>query len=188
MHIYSAMPVLLLMIFFAVTGLYLNHPEFDAGDVTNQKQTLTLPKQLSALPNWPEYYAQHSLLLLHWLDSEHNIRGVDFDIEWDDFDSLLILNLAGPNGSTVVEVLLEDREVLVDERQLSLLAMLNNVHRAKHVSGLWRLVSDLSAVCMLLFCFSGFWLVIMNKFERRNANIALVFGSSFFVLIILLMH
>ena len=187
-HIYSAMPVLLIMIFFAVTGIFLNHPDLDVGKVENKQHSIDLPQWVISLNSWDENYALHGLRILQWLDQAHGIRGVDFDLEWDDLDRLLIINLSGPNGSTLVEIFLEDSVAEVDQRELSTLAMLNNVHRAKHISGAWRFLSDLSAICMLLFCLSGFWLLLSNRMERRSANSTFALGSSLFLLIIYLMH
>ena len=182
-HIYSAFPVLFLMVFFSVTGLLLNHPDIEFGEIE-----LSLPKWASQLKDWPDNFASHSLLLLQWLDKEHDIRGVDFSSEWDEYDQLLILDLTGPNGSTVIEVFFDDQLIYIDNRKLSTVAMLNNLHRAKHVSHFWRLISDLSAICMLLFCISGFWLVIVNRLERLPANIAMLMGGSVFILSVYLMH
>lgn len=188
LHIYSALPVLALMLFFSVTGLLLNHPEFEVGEVENEMQEFALPEWAVELPNWPENFSSHSLLVLQWLDKEHGIRGVDFSTEWDEFDELLVLDLSGPNGSTVVEVFVSEQLVAVDKRKLSTVAMLNNLHRAKHVTGFWRALSDLSAICMLLFCLSGFWLVVVNRLERIPANIAMFVGTGVFVLAVYLMH
>ena len=187
-HIYSAMPVLLSMIFFAVTGIYLNHPDLNAGGVVSNQQSIALPEWGKSLDNWDENYPSHSLALLQWLDRDHDIRGVDFELEWDDFDKLLIINLSSPKGSTLIEVFVEDNLAEVDHRALSPLSMLNNVHRAKHVTGMWRFLSDLSAVCMLLFCLSGFWLMLSNRLNRTSANTSFLVGSGVFFLAIYLMH
>jgi len=187
-HIYSAIPVILLMLFFSVTGILLNHPEFEIGEVEENAKEVALPEWAITLPDWSEQYASHSLLLLQWLDTTHQVRGVDFAIEWDELDNVLILDLAGPNGNTLVEVFVEDALVLIDSRKLSTVAMLNNLHRGKHVTGLWRAVSDVSAVCMVLFCISGLWLVVINRLERVPANIALVVGSGMAIFAIFLMH
>jgi len=187
-HIYSALPVLLLIVFFSITGILLNHPELEVGEVDNQLTEISLPHWALEMPDWPKNYSSHSLVLLQWLDKEHDIRGVDFAIEWDEYDELLILDLAGPNGSTVVEVFIGQQIISIDQRKLSAFAMLNNLHRAKHVNGFWRAVSDISAVCMLLFCLSGFWLVVVNRLERVPANIAMLMGSSIFILAVFLMH
>ncbi|MEM6999208.1 MAG: PepSY-associated TM helix domain-containing protein [Pseudomonadota bacterium] len=187
-HIYSAAPVMLLMLFFAVTGLYLNHPELDDGEVITSQQTLPLPAW--ATGNWQSEGppARVVLDILHWLDSEHLVSGIDFSVEYDEMDNLLIIDLAGPDGSTLVEVFFGDATVAVDRRELSLLATLNNLHRAKHVSGFWRYLSDFSAICMLVFCISGCWLIAVNKLERTQTSAVLLSGCGLFAFAAFVLH
>lgn len=188
-HIYSAAPVLLLMFFFSVTGLYLNHPEVDEGSVVTSQHDLELPEwALEGVDEETGPPASVVLQLLHWLDTEHQISGIDFTVEYDDLDGMLIIDLAGPDGSTLVEVLFEDGVASVDRRKLSFLARLNNLHRAKHVSGFWVYLADFSAVCMLVFCFSGIWLIAVNKLERTRATLTLLMGCGIFVFTALILH
>ena len=99
-----------------------------------------------------------------------------------------ILPLDSPAGNTVIEVFVDQKKIHIDQRQLSVLAMLNNIHRAKHTTGLWLYLSDISAVAMMIFCLSGFWLVIINRLQRRPALAWFSGGSIFFVFVIYLMH
>ena len=187
-HIYSAAPVLLLMFFFAVTGLYLNHPDFDEGRVSNSRQELSLPPWAAGSRDESAPPADLVLRLLQWLDREHDISGIDLNTEYDDLDDILVIDLASPDGTTLVEVFFEDAIAAVDQRELSLLAKLNNLHRAKHVSGLWRYLSDFSAICMLLFSASGCWLLVRNRRERKRASIVLLSGCGLFLMTALVLH
>ena len=188
LHIYSAMPVLLLMLFFAITGIYLNHPDWDKTRSHKQQITVPAPSWLSNADNWENNYQQHGLRLLQWLDAQHNIRATKFEIEWDQYDRLLILTLDSPAGNTVIETTIDDALIAIDQRQLSTLAMLNNVHRAKHTTGLWLYLSDASAVAMVLFCLSGFWLVVINRLQRKPAIAWFSGGSALFIFVIYMMH
>lgn len=187
-HIYSAAPVLLLMLFFAVTGLYLNHPELDEGSVETGQEQLVLPEW--ALGDWSESGPPTTVVLelLHWLDTEHRVRGIDLTVEFDERDNLLLVDLAGPQGTTLVEVSFSDATVLVDRRELSLLATLNNLHRAKHVTGFWLYLSDFGALCMLVFCVSGLWLMAVNRLERVPASLAMMAGCGLFVFAVVVLH
>ncbi|MEM8661229.1 MAG: PepSY-associated TM helix domain-containing protein, partial [Pseudomonadota bacterium] len=187
-HIYSAASVLVSMLFFAVTGLYLNHPEFGEGSVATSQRNLELPAW--AMGQWDESGPPTSVVLdlLHWLDREHQVSGIDFAVEFDDLDNLLVIDLAAPDGSTLVEVFFDDSTVSVDERRLSLLATFNNLHRAKHVSGYWLYLSDFSAICMLIFCISGFWLMTVNKLRRTQASMVVFLGCGLFVFAALIVH
>jgi hypothetical protein len=188
LHIYSAMPVLLLMLFFAITGAFLNHPDWDQTRSHKQNVSVSSPQWLTNMENWDEDFQQHGLRLLQWLDVQHDIRATKFSIEWDDYDRLLILTLDSPAGNTVIEAMIDDAQIHIDQRQLSTLAMLNNVHRAKHTTGLWLYLSDASAVAMILFCLSGFWLVAINRLQRKSAIALFSGGSALFIFIIYMMH
>lgn len=188
LHIYSAMPTLLLMMFFAVTGLFLNNPSW--GSAQSKKQTVEIqaPSWLITINNWEESYLQQGLRVLQWLDFEHDISGTKFEIEWDAFDRLLILNLDSPAGNTVVEVFINEQLVQIEQRKYSLLATLNNVHRVKHTTDYWSYISDLSAVGMLIFCLSGFWLAAVNNMQRKHSITLFTAGSFVFVFVVYLMH
>jgi hypothetical protein len=202
LHIYSAMPVLLLMLFFSITGIFLNHPDWDQTRSHKQKITVPAPTWLNNAENWEDSYQQHGLRLLQWLDAHHDIRATKFSIEWDEYDQLLIMTLDSPAGNTVIEARIETiiearaeteisangTQIEIDQRQLSILAMLNNVHRAKHTTEFWLYLSDASAIAMVLFCFSGFWLVLINRLQRKPATVWFSAGSIFFVFVIYLMH
>ncbi|MBR7889769.1 PepSY-associated TM helix domain-containing protein [Marinomonas sp. A79] len=186
-HIYSAAPVLLLMVFFAGTGLFLNHSNWSLGQTQESDLSLPLPTDLMSL-DWDHESSTTALAVLHWLDHEHQVRGVDLSFEWESEEKLLLLYLDGPQGSYAVEAYYEEASAEVYRRQLPVLEMLNNLHRGKHVSGLWRWLSDLSALCMVLFCLSGFWLLTINTLKRRHSLSWVGIGSVVMVFTIFLMH
>jgi hypothetical protein len=188
LHIYSAMPVLLLMLFFAITGVFLNHPDWDQTRSHKQNVSVSSPQWLTSADNWDNNFQQHGLRLLQWLDAQHDIRATKFSIEWDDYDRLLIMTLDSPAGNTVIEAMIDDAQIHIDQRQLSTLAMLNNVHRAKHTTGLWLYLSDASALAMILFCLSGFWLVVINRLQRKPAIAWFSGGCALFIFVIYMMH
>lgn len=187
-HIYSAAAVLLLMLFFAVTGLYLNHPDFSEGDVSTKLRDIELPKW--ALEDRDDNGPPPALVLrlLEWLDHVHAIAGIDMAVEYDDLDDVLVIDLANPDGTTLVEVLFEEGVAAVDQRELSMLAKLNNLHRAKHVSGFWRFLSDVSAICMVIFSVSGLWMMVKNRRERQKTSLVLFAGCGVFVAVAFFLH
>lgn len=187
LHVYSAVPVLLSMVFFAVTGFFLNHPEMSLGDTRSQQLEVQLPDEIIEL-DWQENPTLYSLRVLTWLDEVHAVRGVRIELEWEEDEPLLMLVLEGPNASRSVEVYPDEGRAEVFSLTLPLMQMLNNVHRVKSVSEAWRWFSDLSAVLMLIFCLTGFWLLFMNRLQRVSTISWVSVGSAVFVLIIYLMH
>lgn len=187
LHIYSAAPVLLLMIFFALTGVLLNHGNWNLGATEQSSQALNLPKALSEL-EWSQESTHTALSVLTWLDQTHAIRGVDIEINWALEEQLLLLHLDGPQGSYAVEVYPEESVAEVFVRQLPFFEMLNNLHRGKHVTGFWLWLSDISGLCMLVFCLSGLWLLLANTLQRTTTLSWVSVGSVVMVLAVYLMH
>ena len=187
-HIFSATPVLLTMLFFAVTGFYLNHPDLGEGAISTQQQTLKLPKWIAKEAEAATPSSATVSKLLTWLSDEHGISGIDLTMEYDELDNLLVLELSGPAGHTLVEVSFEEQTASLDQRELSLLAKLNNLHRAKHVSGLWVLLSDLSAFAMIIFSLSGCWLITVNRLQVRKATATILVGGGLFLTTALILH
>ena len=187
-HIFSAMLVLLLMLFFAVSGFFLAHPDLSDGNKPTTEQTFSPPNWLYSASNWDEHYTQHGLQLMLWLDKNHNIRGVDYEFEWDDIDELLIISLQSPGGNTLVEYFINEQRINVQKSPFSFLDTLNNVHRAKHTSTVWKYMSDASAIIMVLFCLTGLWLALIHKGTRKASSQWFLAGSSAFVLALYLMH
>ncbi|MEM9742714.1 MAG: PepSY-associated TM helix domain-containing protein [Pseudomonadota bacterium] len=187
-HVYSAAPALVLMFFFAVTGLYLNHPDVSDGAVTTQQRTLTLPNWAEG--PWSEGGPSSAVVLglLQWLDSDHNLAGVDLSVDYEADENLLVVDMAGPDGNALVEVFFDTAEVFVEQRSLSMLATFNNLHRAKHVNGFWVILSDLSALSMIIFCVSGLWLMLTNRLERAQASALVIVGSALFGFAAMVLH
>lgn len=187
LHIYTAAPVLALMLLFAVTGLLLNHNDWSLGTTEQHQHEFELPQELLE-QNWGEGSTETTLSLLLWLEKNHGIRGVDIEIEWETEEELVIVTLEGPHGAYSVEAYPSEGIVEVFQRQLPVLEMLNNLHRGKHVTGLWRLLTDISAIFMVLFCLSGFWLVLINRAQRVPASGWISLGLALMAMAIYLMH
>ena len=110
------------------------------------------------------------------------------EIEWEASEQLLVMVLDSPSGTYTIEVYTDTGEVDIFTRQLPWLDWLNNLHRGKHVNGFWRFLSDLSALFMLLFCLSGFWLVWANTLHRISGLSWISLGTVVLMLSIYLMH
>lgn len=162
------------MILFSLTGLLLNHQLWVLGEVKNTQFVRQIPPRL--IENWEMEAENIALPILVWMDQQHDIRGVSIEYEWDDIDQLLLINLDGPNGAHSIEISPEEGSATVFSRELPMLEMLNNLHRGKHVSPVWRLIIDASAVFMLLFSITGLWLTVINRNFRAGAITCVVAG------------
>ncbi len=110
LHTYSAMLVLLLLLFFAITGITLNHPEISSSlGKTSQQLQLELPEQLPDLLNLPEDQQQAAMALyVDWLKQEYQLQG-GYNLNFSPEDELLEIDFKRPAGYAAVVIDLAER-------------------------------------------------------------------------------
>ena len=93
-HIYLTMSAFLLMMFFAVTGVVLNHEDWIAGQTVTRDTTATVPAALLAGPD--------KLMVVETLRNDFGAIGAvsTFDVD----ESSLHIELKGPGRHTEADV------------------------------------------------------------------------------------
>src|SRR5690606_30540477 len=108
LHSYSSMLVLVLLLFFAVTGITLNHPDslYSSAGKYSRQQTLSLPAQflLTELPQAEHEQAQLADQLRAWLRQEHDVKGSEFSYLFEPEELLLEMDFKRPAGYASVIV------------------------------------------------------------------------------------
>lgn len=174
----SAFAFLVLM-FFAATGLLLNHPEWFDGKTVEQTHTLPLPtrlaQQIATLENPSDVILQH-------VRQQHPLIGRYQSSEV--MEGEVMIRLESPAGSTDVWVNTMDQQIEITQKPASVVGMLNDLHRGKQVSDAWRWLIDVSAVIIMLLSVAGFVLFLTIK-SRLLTHLALTAGS--IVVLMLLM-
>lgn len=166
-HSYSAMAVLVSMLFFAFTGITLNHRDWFPSNSQETFAELPLPAHIFN----PEVSDIQPMIesesLRDWLTQEHGLEGKNIRVDWDDEEQLLMLDVKKPGGYTVAEVDVEQRTVILEQRSYGVVATLNDLHMGRNAGSIWALFIDISSVAMLLFSLTGLWLVLPQK-RRKN--------------------
>jgi len=174
----SALAFLVLM-FFAGTGLLLNHPEWFDGKVVEQTQTFPLPtplaQQIAATENPSELIVQHVRQQYALIGRYQSSEVMDGEV---------MIRLESPAGSTDVWVNTIDQQIEITQKPATVAGMLNDLHRGKNVSAAWRWLIDISAVIIMLLSVAGFVLFLTIK-SRLLTHLALTAIS--IVLLMLLM-
>lgn len=168
LHIYTSMFMLLIMLFFTLTGLTLNHrdwlPEAPAADV----QELSLPSSLLHLERWSELPLQQAELVRRWLFDTQAVYGNQVSYDWQADEQVLVIDVKRPGGYSLVEVMPEEGVALLEQQSYGVVAVLNDLHMGRYSGLLWSVFIDLSALVMLLFTLTGFWLVLPQKKRRQR--------------------
>ncbi|WP_286238875.1 PepSY-associated TM helix domain-containing protein [Neptuniibacter halophilus] len=180
LHVYTSMLMLLVMLFFTLTGLTLNHRDWFADAPAPERLELPLPQMLAQPELWREDPLAQAEQVRRWLSREYQVLGNQVSYEWEADSQLMVIDVKRPGGYSLAEVDLESASVLLEKQTYGAVATLNDLHMGRYSGALWSGFIDLSAVAMLLFTLTGFWLVLPQKKKRQRLISLSLLGSGLF--------
>lgn len=117
---------------------------------------------------WREDPLAQAEQVRRWLSREYQVLGNQVSYEWEADSQLMVIDVKRPGGYSLAEVDLESASVLLEKQTYGAVATLNDLHMGRYSGALWSGFIDLSAVAMLLFTLTGFWLVLP---QRKSASV-----------------
>ena len=169
----------IILLFFAATGLLLNHPEWFKSDQQEQSFKLTLP---STLLHSIQDQENPSQPILDYVRRQHGFIGRYKSSEV--LDGEVMIRLESPAGSTDVWVLLDNGETEITSKPASTVSLLNDLHRGKNVGTAWSWLIDISAIIILLLSLAGYILFLTIK-TRLVTNLILTALSLFAIILLM---
>lgn len=179
LHAYSSMLMLFILLFFTLTGLTLNNRQWLPTPDFTETVELSLPKTFAA----KEMSRSQGEQVWQWLKEDQNLPGGELSTEWLADESLLLLDIKRPGGYTTVEVMLDDETVMYEHQNLGWMAIVNDLHMGRYSGKVWSWFIDITAVVILLFTLTGFWLVLFHP--KRRSRTLLMSGVGTLLMIIL---
>lgn len=162
-HAYLSIALLLVLIFFSITGITLNH----AANMTAIPETTTLT--LDSLPELPKDengQIADSPELAAFVRREFGVRLSQAEqIREGDF---LLIDYAAPGKTTYIEIDQGLNEAFAETTDYGLVAVLNDLHKVRDTTVLWSWLVDISAVLLVIFTLAGFVLLLPNKFRFKR--------------------
>ena len=171
LHIYISCALFSLLIFFCITGITLNHPNW-AGSATNTIKSLTLPEQLSQTING-EFQVNAIQRFIEANSQLSNPRTVDIAFDYGE----ITYDYPLPAGYAFATVLVEENLIEIEYANSGLIALFNDLHKGRHSGDSWSWLIDVSALLMTLFSLTGLIIVFQNAKHRRQATALLLLGS-----------
>ena len=170
-HIYVSMALLTLMIFFSITGVTLNHPEWFAEDEAEVSEAdFILSTTLLSI--------EQQGALLDVLQKKGHLHGGRLVIERD--ESELFISDKSPGQHISITVELMNGETYVEVTNYGVWALLNDLHKGRNSGAFWRLILDLSAALIIIFSLSGLILALAQR--RINRTLITSILTSFSIL------
>lgn len=178
LHIYLSMVSFAILLFFAVTGLTLNHAEwFTTGKDSTRHDQGKLDLRWVKGPD--ENVAK--LEIAEYFRRTHGVTGTISDFLIDEAQCTVSFKGPGYVADAFIDRATGSYELA--ENRLGLVAMLNDLHKGRDSGHGWSLMIDISAVLMTVVSLSG--LVLMWFFRRQRLRgfvVALVGGVACYVI------
>ena len=173
LHIYLSMLSFAALMFFAFTGITLNHPTwFGAAEQSMRDEA----GQLSTEMLGPDV---DRLLVAEQLRNSHHLRGQVTEFVIDEFECMLVYK--GPGYSADVFVDRESGSYTLTEISSGPMAIMNDLHKGRDSGKQWAWVIDLSAGVMMLMSVAGFGLLFYLKKRRVSGVLTAVIGTIAFI-------
>ena len=172
LHIYTSMVSLLVVLFFAATGVTLNHPDWLAGERTDEL-TGTLPA------TWKTTQGIDWLVVAEHLRSAHGVHGTVADRTADDRQAALTFRAPGYSADCFIDV--RDGSYRLTVSYQGALGVLNDLHRGRDSGGTWAWLIDVAGVFLVLLSLTGLGLLFYLRKVRVKGLVTLVAGAALVV-------
>ncbi len=178
LHLYTSMISLLVVVFFAATGITLNHPEWVFGSASSQQNlTGTLPK------TWLQNGKVDWLLTAETLRAKYGLKGRVTDHRQDNNEASISFRAPAYAADAFIQI--KDGTYSLKVVAQGPVAVLNDLHRGRDSGKAWAWLIDLSGWFLLLVAVTGFGLSLFMKKTRVAAMLTALAGT---ILVLVLMR
>ena len=176
-HVYTSMAALLLVLFFGITGITLNHPTWSIGD------SLTTTTKTGVLPMSP--MANGSVDYLTVSEYARNDLGVSGQVEgFDSTGSSASIHYRQPGYAADLTFSTTNGDYeLVTEQQGMFWGIMNDLHKGRHAGTSWKWLIDVAGLLLVVISISG---LVMQLFLRKRRTAALVVSGVGVVVMLIL--
>lgn len=197
LHIYVSLLGFTALIFFAITGITLNHPTWFGADLqsfteiegTMRTEWLQPPlpiTTIAAIDSGDQDPIDESRLIdrlsvVEHLRSTHRIRGAVAEFRTDEQECTILFK--GPAYAADVYVDRTSGTYRGTLTQMGLVALMNDLHKGRDSGAVWSWVIDLSALLMIFVSATGLVLVFYLKRKRRSGVLTAVVGTILLVVL-----
>jgi hypothetical protein len=169
-HWISSAVALLGLLFFAITGITLNHAEsLESGRQDYSSERRDLPAALvetlrQDIATNGEGEAGPSAPLSAWISSAFGVDTIGRIADWRADE--ITFSLPRPGGDAWLKLDLAGRVAEYHETRAGWVAYLNDLHKGRHTGTAWAWFIDLSAAACVIFAVTGFVILKMHAANR----------------------
>lgn len=173
LHTYVSAIAFASLLFFSVTGILLNHPEWFDNDTPRERtaETVLTPAEVVAAraANDPGRALAAAIARRVSLPGAYSSGEI--------LDDQALIRLDGPKGTADVSVDLKTGRASIRIGEASFASLIIDLHRGKNSGEAWRIFIDLSAWLFLAVSIIGFVIVFSLRF-RMTTSLAMAVGGT----------
>lgn len=205
LHLYVSLIGFLAMLFFAITGITLNHPTWfgESTRTTTHRGQLppgwlgrslddtsvaeiespSAPERESgiAVDKSPADAEVDKLAIVEFLRATHGLRGMVKEFLVDDEECSIAMNGPGYSADTWIDRQGGAYEVTVVEH--GPIAVWNDLHKGRDTGVAWSWVIDVSAAIMSVSCITGLAMLMFMRRKRLSGSLWTAIGATLFIVI-----
>lgn len=158
----------MVVLFFAATGVTLNHPDWLAGESTRE-----LTGRMPA--NWKSEKGVDWLMVDEYLRSSQGVRGTVSDHSADDAQASLTFKAPGYGADCFIR--LADGTYRLTVSYQGAIGVLNDLHRGRDAGRSWAWLIDVSGFLLIFLSLAGLGLLWYLKKVRLKGLMTLAAGA-----------
>ncbi len=159
------MIALVVVLFFGITGVTLNHPTFSFGEASTTDVTSgTLaahPTTTDGTPNW--------LPVAEELRADYDVKGTVSDFYVTDAEATIIFVNPGYSATALFDTTSGGFELTVSQQ--GFVGVMNDLHKGRDSGTSWRWAIDVSGIFLVVISVTG---IVMQLFLRKRRTSAFV--------------
>lgn len=177
-HVYASMIALVVVLFFGLTGITLNHPDWTFGDdVDVTTDSGELPFAAASDDGTVDFLA-----ISEYIRDEYGVTAdVDSYSETNGQASIAYKN-AGYAADVFVDVEAGTYDVTIEQQ--GWVAVMNDLHKGRDTGSAWRWVIDLSAGFLVVVSLTGLLMQFFLRKRRRSALVSAAVGGAVVVALV----
>lgn len=174
LHIYLSMVSFTALMFFAVTGITLNHPTWLGADKQSVRDANGEIQKawLEGEPN--------KLEIAEFLRSTEKLHGRVVQFEVSELDCMVVFK--SPGYAADINIDRQTGKFQLTETSSGWISIVNDLHKGRDSGFGWSILIDVSAIMMILVSISGFALLLYLKLRRTAGLLTALAGTILFAL------
>ena len=166
-HVYVSMALLTLLLFFSVTGITLNHPEwFSSHQAQVLESELTIDTIADLVPDIDKVTSEQQQVITREIEQAFAISLHNIEPELMCGELFYSRQNAGKSASIALD--LETGDAFYEQTHYGWWAVLNDLLEGRNTSNFWGWIIDLSSVLFIIFAVTGFILAMPQKRFHRT--------------------